>query len=541
MENQDQSSQDIDIKEPDEKEVEYEEIIDPAAKKPEDVFKEFFEQNPKYDQGQDSELLYQTYQEVEERFNGTSEIYNNTEESLKPICKWREEDISTWSQKVKDQNIANNPEFLPELIAVIKQANVLASEGQFFRIPQVLSLITFLNDPSKGMLQEVKTGEGKSTITAALAVIQCLMGHKVDIVTSIPDLAERDAKAKDKFFGMFGLSVAFNSSQESRDKGVKSCYKADVVYGDTSAFQYDWIHSIFENNVRGKRPYDIIIVDEVDSMCIDEMSKLAMVSSGIPGAEFLYNVYCAVWKHLSYLVECTEFRDGKYYYNPAKYKVQGKTVVDIDDPKEFETEYQDIQALYQAQVFASLQVILQKLDAFSQPSHLIDLVNLQIESWVKSMFKAIRMEKNKDYIIALDHDGYQSIAPVDHQNTGMVHMRTQWSNGLHQFLQIKEQVAFRPESLITRFISNLGFFKLYQKEGKIYGMTGTIGDENTQELLSEEYGINIAFIPTFKESKGRELAICEPRYCSSDAGNRDHLNHKRKVRDDRQSPNTCTS
>lgn len=508
VKDQDENSQDIDVQDTDSKQVEYEEEIDHTSKNLSDVFKEFIVKNPEYSQGQEPDLfeqnpLYKTYQKVEEKFKGESSICNNTEESFKPIYKWNKKDILDWSQKVKDQNSAVEKEFFPELIAVIKQANILASKGQFLRIPQILSLIIFVQDPSKGMLQEIKTGEGKSTNTAALAVMQCLMGHKVDIVTSIPDLAERDTKAKEEFFAMFGLSVAFNSSRESRDKGFKSCYKADIVYGDTSAFQYDWIHGLFDNNVRGKRGYDVLIIDEVDSMCIDEMSKLAMVSDGIAGGEFLYNIYCTIWKHLCYLVQCTEFRDGKYYYNPTKYKVYG-IGVDVDNPKEFENEYQDIEAFYQAQLFGCLQDILKNLDAFSLPSYLIGLVNLQSEPWIKSAITAMKMKKNTDYIIVQDKDGYKSIAPVDYQNTGMIHLSTQWGDGVHQFLQIKEKVAFRPESLITRFISNLGFFKLYQEKGKIYGMTGTIGDENTQEMLSNEYGINIAFIPKFKESKFEE-------------------------------------
>jgi preprotein translocase subunit SecA len=108
-----------------------------------------------------------------------------------------------------------------------------------------------------------------------------------------------------------------------------------------------------------------------------------------------------------------------------------------------------------------------------------------------------------DYIITTnEHDGL-IIAPVDYQNTGVIHPDTSWDNGLHQFLQIKHGLKITPEQFMTCFISNIAYFSRYGTN--LYGLTGTIGEKQAQELLKHIYPIDIVWLPTYKLTRFIEI------------------------------------
>ena len=133
-----------------------------------------------------------------------------------------------------------------------------------------------------------------------------------------------------------------------------------------------------------------------------------------------------------------------------------------------------------------------------------------LKSWVINAYKAKHeMIENVDYILADDPDneGQKIIKVIDYKNTGVIHERMVWSEGLHQFLQIKHGIEVHPESVSTNFISNLTYLKKYIKNGisNIFGVTGTIGKEDAQKILIELYNVHLYFIPTFQIKQLREL------------------------------------
>ncbi|KAH7695061.1 hypothetical protein AAVH_37884 [Aphelenchoides avenae] len=114
------------------------------------------------------------------------------------------------------------------------------------------------------------------------------------------------------------------------------------------------------------------------------------------------------------------------------------------------------------------------------------------------------MAENETYVLQADDKGRKRIVPVDAPNSGVIQESTVWPHGQHQYLQLKESVELQAEGLVTCFMSNVTFFRLY--EGRIFGLTGTLGSVDAQRFLMELYtGVDIAFIPTYKPKRFEEL------------------------------------
>jgi preprotein translocase subunit SecA len=140
------------------------------------------------------------------------------------------------------------------------------------------------------------------------------------------------------------------------------------------------------------------------------------------------------------------------------------------------------------------------------PRHLFDFAIFQAKNWAKAAYDAEHsLHENVDYVIKKDDKGEKAVYAVDSANTGVIQYNMVLSDGVHQFLQIKHGLRMSSESLTTSFVSNVGFFKRFGSN--IYGLTGTIGDEGSQATLKEIYGINIGFMPTFKQKQLKELPI----------------------------------
>ncbi|WP_341751173.1 helicase-related protein [Candidatus Tisiphia endosymbiont of Piscicola geometra] len=445
------------------------------------------------------------------KFTETITTYNS-DSSLTPLGKniseWEQENIQYWSNELltKYPSKALDDNFLPEMIAIVKRATIIDTNNDP-RLAQILSiLMLLLHQGDKGRLIQVSTGEGKSTTSAMLAVILALRGEKVDIITSSPILAKRDAVEWQEFFAMFNL-VADHNIGDEKIRGYKKCYAANIVYGDVGSFQYDLLKDEYKGyGTRGDRPFNSVIIDEVDSMLIDESGKLARLASHIAGTEYLEALLAAGWyelerldRHLVYLEEgCVFLIRGDFSYE------NGKLILFKDsDGKEPEVDQIENARLFRQEHIENYlkQVIEKKLVCI--PEHLKEFAVSQIENWAESAIKAKNMAENKNYIIIKDQSGHDVIAPVDYHNTGIVQERTSWQHGLHQFLQLKHGLKLTAENFTTSFISNMGFFLRYGS--KVYGMTGTLGSNDSQDLLTSIYPIDLAFVPTYKQKQFIEL------------------------------------
>lgn len=451
-----------------------------------------------------------------------------------PISNWSATDIKKWADKIKSKGkdcFSQEKNLLAEAISVVAQANKLVTKHTL-RDTQIISTLLLLNsEKNLGRLLQVSTGEGKSTIVSIFAILQALRGHKVDIITSSPILAERDAKEKASLYKMFDLSCADNNDRSVYMQGKKPCYESDIVYGEASQFQFDTLRDEYSAlGTLAGRQKDIAIVDEVDSMLIDDSSKIARLATTIAGVDQLQPIYHFIWHRLTVMQEklleiggkmflvygklngiALQFADEKgsiHEISDLKAYLQSKREVDhIARPiegdidafikKELENYAKELIDINwsndekestgskEPEKLKNKSLSLEKLKI---PKNFHEFVRMQLPKWLDSALTAFSYSENVHYIV---QNG--SIKPVDYNSTGLVQSSTNWSDGLHQFLQIKHGLKMTSETFTTNFLSNVGYFSSYGKN--IYGLTGTLGSDKAKQVLQKVYNVDLATIP----------------------------------------------
>ncbi|CAF1334102.1 unnamed protein product [Rotaria sordida] len=277
-----------------------------------------------------SKILSQTMQyKYDEKLKKRRQVYIN---------EWTKHEIQGWAKTIKDNghSCKNTDDFIVETLAVIKQAYLLDS-GFHLTDAQLLSCIILLKaNTDKGMLLQIRTGEGKSTIIAVLAVIHVLKGKNVDVITSSPVLAERDAKEKKNFYNMFNLQCSDNNDKSIYWTGPKSCYNSEIVYGEVAQFQFDTLRTEYSQlNTLGNRKFEVAIVDEVDSMLIDDSSKITRLATTIPGIDQLQIIYHTLWYRLVYLQErILEINNKIYLFHGKISSEQEKIILEYIDEQQ---------------------------------------------------------------------------------------------------------------------------------------------------------------------------------------------------------------
>ena len=427
------------------------------------------------------------------------------------ICKYKNDFFSKEKEREYFRTIIDNIyetsnnkfDFYISLIPILIKGCSLKF-GYEPRDIQIIALLFFLfKDVNKGLIEQIYTGEGKTVIISFLATIKALEGKKVDILTSSCVLAERDAKEMKEFYNLFGLSVDYcktNNDIELNDSNLENfkCYDADIVYGDTLSLEGDILRSNFMGIVgRGnKRPFDCIIIDEIDNICIDNIKNTTELLDNFHGYKFLEYIYL-------------------YIYNQ---------LLEIDKNIKQKLLIENQIENYQLFIFNNRNNIIEHLIELSKkelldfnklsekniiiPENLHSFVKMRIKKWCESAYDAMYIYKeNREYIISNDSEyGFKTIKPIDFSNTGVIQENTVWT-GLHQFLEIKEGLRLTEENINSCYMSNLSFFKKYisKEENNIYGLTGTLGTNKSQIALQKLYNLNIFFIPSFKESKFKYL------------------------------------
>ena len=428
--------------------------------------------------------------QVTEKLQQKTTLKENYHKVKKHYLHWQNknaQDVYQWAERHKGKLNGDN---IYEAIAVTDRANNLVTGGHNLRDTQILSVLTFLETSNnQGRLCQISTGEGKTTIVALLAAIKALQGETVDIITSNTVLAAEGLKEKTNFYGLFGLTVATNNPEkdEKYTKGKKESYSADILYGSISNFQFDYLRDSFEGlETRGDRKFGTVILDEVDSMLIDNGGHIAKLSGPLPGMESLRYIYIKIWQELNK-------ESVNLFHNQPKTK------------EDYNNQLNDIK------VKVNQAVKLLESEQALIPKHLKQYANDKLLKWVDiALYALFDCHEDQQYVIknnetAKDEEEKQEqvIVPVDYANTGVTMQNTIWSNGLHQFLQLKHNLRLTSENLTSSFVSNLGYIHKYGSE--IYGLTGTLGSVAEQELLSTIYSIDYAKIPTYKVKKFKEL------------------------------------
>lgn len=414
--------------------------------------------------------------------------------------------IKTIKEKKKDKIYDKNT-FYKELIQVIILAYIYFFKFEPRKIQIIAVLLLLYKEKNKGLIEQIPTGEGKTVIISFLAIIKALEGKKVDIITSSLVLAERDAKLMKYFYNLFGLSVDYcrdlDLNSNNKNKNLENeCYTADIVYGDTLSFEGDILRTNFMEIVgRGKRrPYDCLIIDEIDNICIDNIKNITELLDDFHGYKFLEYDYFYIYNKLKEM-------DNDFRKNMDKKNYKINIIINKEEI------VNHLENLVTKELLDFKQLKERENDKIIMPEHLNNFVKYRIRIWCESAFDAMYIyEKDKQYIIAKsDKYGFDTIKPVDFCNTGIIEENSVWT-GLHQFLEIKEGLRLTEENLNSCYMSNLTFFKKYisKEENNIYGLTGTLGTKKSQEALKILYNLELFFIPSFKESqllKYKELIL----------------------------------
>ena len=455
------------------------------------------------------------------------------------------EDISRWAEKFRDETCEEKLGNLHEVLLVIERAITLSfPDIQALRDAQKLTIIAFLLN-EKNLLAQVSTGEGKSLIVAAIMIVKCLLGEKGDIITSSPVLAERDAKENECLYQLFGISVGHNAGQSLQQR--RSAYEKQVVYGDVSSFQRDYLlDHFYDKRILGDR-YEQgrknIIVDEVDSMLLDKGNCVLYLSHQPPLLDTLESVYVYIWQliiqniaqgqspssgdlrravlhdlcsiisreDLRLLTTEEELLDRLWnaLVDRGNIDEQGEILsrdIQLDDDEDLRGFVRDLRYLFCEIVDHERQIEV--------PNYLKAFIKRHLMAWITSALRALEMEEGRNYILDVDRtttklNKHPNIVIID-CDTGVDQAHCQWNEGLHQFLQLKHQCKLSLFNLKAVFISNITFFNMYES---IAGLSGTLGSESERDFLKTTYNVDFLTVPVALPSRFEEYPpiLCRDR------------------------------
>lgn len=408
--------------------------------------------------------------ELYKHFEYCSLIPNATKKELKDFLSLLQihvtvEDKLKWLELKK-----NRVHFVSMLVKSWILSSVSVSYLESAEIPystQIISLLLFLHSKNEGLLQQVKTGEGKTLIVGILAGAKALLGFSVDVVSSNRDLAESGMEKCQPFFKLLGLKAAINCTDD--DDTNKQSYKAHIVYGDVGSFQHDWLlhESEPDPEINFKTRYSIrknncLIVDEVDSMFLDKAQHMLYLSHDSPALKHLESLFLYIWSAVNSLPSLDNLQIEEMTKNL---------------------------------------ITLVKNNTIKVPDYLKEFCENKIQSWILSANHAKNMDANDQFVIDYQkqrRSEVKRIFPIDKQ-TGIEQYNMRWTDGLSQFLELKYRRPMSSESLKAIFISNKRFFQKY--ETRLFGLSGTLGSVVSRALLCKVYDIKTVELPTNKAKR----------------------------------------
>ena len=351
-------------------------------------------------------------------------------------------------------------DLLPEAFATAREAAYRVINEKPYRV-QVMGAVAM----HKGDIAEMKTGEGK-TLTATMAVyLNALAGQGVHVITVNEYLAGRDAAWMGEIYRFLGLSVGVNK-RELKAKEKREAYACDITYTTNSELGFDYLRDNMVTRVEDRvmRGLHMAIIDEVDSVLIDE-SRTPLIISG--GKKETANLYIQADKFAKTLV-APEYETDRFTHE--KHLISGD--YDIDEKTR--------------QVMLSEDGV-HKAEKYFHIKNLYDIEHTQLVHHINQALKANYIFTNEvEYVVSDD----QEIVIVD-QFTGRLMPGRAYSDGLHQAIEAKEGVPIKEETSTLATITYQNFFRLYEK---LAGMTGTAKTEE-EEFLST-YNMKVVVIPT---------------------------------------------
>jgi preprotein translocase subunit SecA len=359
---------------------------------------------------------------------------------------------------------------LPEAFAVVREGSKRVMKMRHFDV-QLLGGMSLHN----GKISEMRTGEGK-TLTATLPVyLNALTGKGVHVVTVNDYLASRDAQWMGRLYNFLGLTVGINLPQAPRED-KQAAYNADITYGTNNEYGFDYLRDnmVYEVADRVQRGLNFAIVDEVDSILIDE-ARTPLIISG--QAEDHTDLYIAINKAIPKLVK----QEGE---------ADPRTGEGVTKPGDFTLDEKSHQVFLTEQGHESAEQIFAELGLIPAGSSLYDPANITLMHHLYAALRANHLyHRDQHYVVQQGE-----IVIVD-EFTGRLMTGRRWSDGLHQAVEAKEGVQIQAENQTLASITFQNYFRLY---GKLGGMTGTADTEAYE--FQEIYGLETVVIPPNRKS-----------------------------------------
>jgi len=366
-------------------------------------------------------------------------------------------DAAGQSAEIERRRRAALDALLPEAFAVVREAGKRVMGMRHFDV-QLVGGIALHN----GKISEMRTGEGKTLVATLPAYLNALAGTGVHIVTVNDYLAQRDADWMGRIYRFLGLTVGVNLSQMEHDK-KQEAYRADITYGTNNEFGFDYLrdYMVYELSEKVQRGLAFAIVDEVDSILIDE-ARTPLIISG--QAEDTTDLYVRMNSVAPQLVrQKDEKAPGDYWVDE-----KGHQVVLSEDGHEH------------------AEALLSQAGMLPEGGSLYDATNISLMHHLNAALRAHSLFHRDQQYVVQDNE----IIIVD-EFTGRLMPGRRWSEGLHQAIEAKEGVEIQKENQTLATITFQNYFRMY---GKLAGMTGTADTEAYE--FQQIYGLETVVIPT---------------------------------------------
>ncbi len=397
----------------------------------------------------------------------------------------RFEQLSDAALKAKTQEFKDRlakgeslDQLLPEAFATVREAGKRALKMRHFDVQLMGGMALH-----QGKIAEMRTGEGKTLVGTLPVYLNALAGKGVHVVTVNDYLARRDAEWMGKIYSFLGLTVGINLPNMPREE-KQAAYRADITYGTNNEFGFDYLRDnmVTDPRDRVQRGLNFAIVDEVDSILIDEARTPLIISGHADDMTDLYVKINAAVPLLSQQIGEADVRTGQGIIKPGDFTVDEKShQVTLTESGHDKAEH----------VFAQMGLI-------AEGSSLYDPANISLMHHLNAALRAHHCYfRDQHYVVQAGQDGPEVVI-VD-EFTGRLMSGRRWSEGLHQAVEAKEGVQIQAENQTLASITFQNYFRMYDK---LAGMTGTADTEAYE--FNEIYKLETVIIPPNRPSARKD-------------------------------------
>ena len=366
--------------------------------------------------------------------------------------------------KLRVSNGETLDNILPEAFAVVREAAKRVLGMRHYDVQLIGGMILH-----SGKISEMKTGEGKTLMSTLPIYLNALTGKGVHVITVNDYLAKRDRDTMSELYDFLGLSsgvVVASISPEER----KAAYEADITYGTNNEFGFDYLRDnmVHEMESKVQREHNYAIVDEIDSILIDEARTPLIISGAAEETTHWYNVFSEVVTRLTRSVKTETIKDKK------------NTVIPAEDWEDYEVDEKAHTVTMTEKGVKNVEKML-KLDNLYSPE------TVELTHFLSQALKAKELfKRDRDYIV----NDKGEVIIVD-EFTGRLMEGRRYSDGLHQAIEAKEKLEVAGENQTLATITLQNYFRMYKK---LSGMTGTAKTE--EEEFKQIYRLPVVIVPT---------------------------------------------